>query len=148
MQFVFYLLVVTVLAHYQLPDFTCPAGEYAVALGCSSVQQCRPYTTDPVDCIRNACCVKSSNSSQVPYMAPVICSNGGIALAVGCIQSQQCLSFTKEAVACLQGICCTVPQKCPNGGRVVGLHCTNSESCVPLVRGCPVICVDAMCCTT
>ncbi|EJW75108.1 hypothetical protein WUBG_13984 [Wuchereria bancrofti] len=108
MQFLFNLLTTTVLAHHNLADFKCPADRHAVALGCSSAQQCSPYTTDPVDCIRGACCTKSGNPIKLPYQAPLICSNGGRALVVGCIQSQQCLQFTKEPVACLQGICCTV----------------------------------------
>uniref|UniRef100_A0AAF5PQR1 CC domain-containing protein n=1 Tax=Wuchereria bancrofti TaxID=6293 RepID=A0AAF5PQR1_WUCBA len=147
MQFLFNLLTTTVLAHHNLADFKCPADRHAVALGCSSAQQCSPYTTDPVDCIRGACCTKSGNPIKLPYQAPLICSNGGRALVVGCIQSQQCLQFTKEPVACLQGICCTVPQKCPNSGRIVGLQCANSQSCVPLSGGRPVICIDGMCCT-
>ncbi|CAG9534961.1 unnamed protein product [Cercopithifilaria johnstoni] len=147
MQFLFYSLVTTVLAQYELANFKCPVGEYAIALGCSNAQQCKPFTSDPVDCIRSACCVKSNYSTPLPYSVSLICSNGGIAVVVGCIKSQQCLPFTKEPVACLQGVCCTVPQKCPNGGRIIGLQCTTSESCIPLAEGCPVMCIDTMCCT-
>lgn len=109
MQVVFCLLVISVLAQNNLANFECPANGYAIALGCSTSQQCSPYTTDPVDCIGNACCIKSNNSDQVsPYRAPLICSNNGSALVVGCNKSEQCLPFTNEPVACLQGICCTV----------------------------------------
>lgn len=108
MRFVFYLLATIVLAQDDLVNFKCPADGYAVALGCSNAQQCRPYTVDPVDCIDGACCIKSNNNSQVPHPVPLFCSNGGVALVVGCTQSQQCLPFTKKPVACLQGLCCTV----------------------------------------
>ncbi|KAL4001820.1 hypothetical protein ACH3XW_0905 [Acanthocheilonema viteae] len=114
MQFPFHLLAIIFLAqhHELLANFNCPTDEHAVALGCSNAQQCTRYTTDPVNCIENACCIKSNSSDQISHPVPLICSNDGTALVIGCMKSQQCLPFTKEAiVACLQGICCTVPQK-------------------------------------
>ncbi|KAM3724081.1 Nodulation protein [Dirofilaria immitis] len=146
MQFLFYLLTATILAQNDLANFKCPDNQLAIAMGCSNTEQCIPYTTDPVICISGACCIKNS-SDHLPYPIPLICSNSGKALAVGCTESHQCLPYTDEPVACLQGICCTVPQKCPNGGRLIGLKCANSQSCIPLAEGCPVICIDEMCCT-
>uniref|UniRef100_A0A8R1TZV2 CC domain-containing protein n=1 Tax=Onchocerca volvulus TaxID=6282 RepID=A0A8R1TZV2_ONCVO len=159
MQFVFYLLATTILAQHDLADFKCPDNQHAVAVGCSSTEQCIPYTTEFVTCIDGACCIEN-NPDDLPYPIPPICSNGGIALAVDCTESQQCSPYTEEPVACLQGTCCTsfniltgmdnsfkVPQKCPNDGHLVGLQCTTSQSCIPLAEGCPVICIDEMCCT-
>ncbi|VDN82142.1 unnamed protein product [Brugia pahangi] len=67
MQFLFNLVTTTALAHYDLADFKCPADRHAVALGCSSAQQCSPYTTDPVDCIRGACCT----NQEIPLNYPI-----------------------------------------------------------------------------
>lgn len=135
MQFVFYLLATTILAQHDLADFKCPDNQHTVAVGCSSTEQCIPYTTEFVTCIDGACCIEN-NPDDLPYPIPPICSNGGIALAVDCTESQQCSPYTEEPVACLQGTCCTVSFSfLPILKTIIGLRIspTFSTKCVSIL---------------